>query len=233
MVEHFVLRRISGVLTKLLTFLRFVFRVLRNLAIVSENVFKRLRKTVNPSTNCASGLSTVSLTYWKQVWTSFNPLSLCLHIIFIISAFYSRWVLFSLNECGPLPSLSLCSLAEHTLILLPQGPDLSAANHGPPLHHDARQRPGKEAGPLQAHGRGGQARLGRGPAGLRPEEEGGGPAWVSSDVFPFLGGELEMKLLPNTPEQGHALLLLLIQLKLQSLTKPVLFGYLNLSEGIS
>ena len=41
-----VLRRICGVWPKWLTLLRFVFRVLKNLAIVSENMFKLLGKTV-------------------------------------------------------------------------------------------------------------------------------------------------------------------------------------------
>lgn len=42
---------------------------------------------------------------------------------------------------------------------------------------------GPEAGPVQADGRGGAARLGRRPARLRPEEEGGGQTGVSSKRF--------------------------------------------------
>jgi len=52
----------------------------------------------------------------------------------------------------------------------------------PLLHYDGWRCPGEEAGPLQADGRGGEARVGRGPAGLRPAEEGGGPSRVSPNT---------------------------------------------------
>ena len=81
-----------------------------------------------------------------------------------------------------------CVVWLNTLYSPPLAQSPLAAQRGPPLHHDAWQRPGQKAGPLQAHGRGGQARLGRGPAGFRPEEEGGGPAWVSSDASLFWEG---------------------------------------------
>lgn len=120
---------------------------------------------------------------WHQLWHSNCwPSSVC------FVPLPCAVMLFSSNP-PHVPSLNTLILDEN-LIWLPYPKNLipsspSAACQSPVLKlpHHAFNRGGKDAGSLQADGRRGPARLGRRPARLWPEEEGGGQTGVSPNAI--------------------------------------------------